>query len=71
MERGIATSVHYKPLHRMKYYRETYTLNTLDYPNAERVWRGCFTLPLYPQLKEEELEYISKELHRVEEKTLS
>ena len=70
-ERGIATSVHYKPLHRMKYYRETYSLNTLDYPNAERVWRGCFTLPLYPQLKEEELEYISKELHRVEEKTLS
>ena len=68
-ERGIATSVHYKPLHRMKYYRETYSLNTLDYPNAERVWRGCFTLPLYPQLKEEELEYISNELHGMGKKT--
>ena len=70
-ERGIATSVHYKPLHRMKYYRETYRFDPLDYPNAERVWRGCLSLPLYPQLKEKELEYISKELHRVEEKTLS
>ena len=68
-ERGIATSVHYKPLHRMKYYRETYRFDPLDYPNAERVWRGCLSLPLYPQLKEEELEYISHELHRMGKKT--
>ena len=68
-ERGIATSVHYKPLHRMKYYRETYRFDPLDYPNAERVWRGCLSLPLYPQLKEEELEYISHELHGMGKKT--
>ena len=68
-ERGIATSVHYKPLHRMKYYRETYRFDPLDYPNAERVWRGCLSLPLYPQLKEEELEYISNELHGMGKKT--
>ena len=68
-ERGIATSVHYKPLHRMKYYRETYRFDPLDYPTAERVWRGCLSLPLYPQLKEEELEYISHELHRMGKKT--
>ena len=68
-ERGIATSVHYKPLHRMKYYRETYRFDPLDYPNAERVWRGCLSLPLYPQLKEKELEYISNELHGMGKKT--
>ena len=57
-EAGIGTSVHYKPLHRMTYYRDRYGLKPEDYPNAERHWRGVVTLPVYPGLKAEELEYI-------------
>lgn len=57
-DHGIGTSVHYKPLHRMTYYRERYHLRPQDYPNAERIWRGCVSLPIYPSLTEEELEYI-------------
>jgi dTDP-4-amino-4,6-dideoxygalactose transaminase len=40
-ERGIGTSVHYKPIHRMTYYRERYGLRPEDFPNAEQRWRGC------------------------------
>lgn len=57
-ERGIGTSVHYKPLHRMSYYRDTYRLKSEDYPNAERIWQGCFSLPIFPTLTDDELEYI-------------
>jgi dTDP-4-amino-4,6-dideoxygalactose transaminase len=57
-EEGIGTSVHYKPLHRMTYYREHYGLRPEDYPNAERIWKGCVSLPIYPSLTNEELEYI-------------
>jgi dTDP-4-amino-4,6-dideoxygalactose transaminase len=57
-ERGIGTSVHYKPLHRMSYYRDIYRLKPEDYPNAERIWQGCFSLPIFPTLTEDELEYI-------------
>ena len=57
-ERGIGTSVHYKPLHRMSYYRDTYRLKPEDYPNAERIWQGCFSLPIFPTLTDDELEYI-------------
>lgn len=57
-EAGIGTSVHYKPLHRMTYYREQYRLDEKLFPNAERHWRGCVSLPVYPGLSEEELEYI-------------
>jgi len=57
-ERGIATSVHYKPLHRMKYYRERYALRPEDFPRAERIWRGCVSLPIYPSLTEDELAFI-------------
>ncbi len=57
-EAGIGTSVHYKPLHRMTYYRERYGLRAEDYPNAERHWRGCVSLPIYPSLTEAELQYV-------------
>lgn len=57
-EAGIGTSVHYKPLHRMTYYRDRYNLSAEDYPQAERRWKGCVSLPIYPSLKNDELEYI-------------
>ncbi len=57
-EKGIGTSVHYKPLHRMTYYREYYGLRPEDYPNAERIWKGCVSLPIYPSLTDDELNYI-------------
>jgi len=55
---GIGTSVHYKPLHHMTYYKETYNLDSADYPNAERVWKGTVSLPLYPFMDLEDLKYV-------------
>lgn len=57
-EFGIGTSVHYKPLHRMSYYQQTYHLDPVDYPNTERMWTGLVSLPIYPDLKNSELSYI-------------
>jgi len=57
-EKGVGTSVHYKPLHRMTYYRERYWLRSEDYPDAERIWKGCVSLPIYPSLSEDDLDYI-------------
>ena len=59
-EAGIGTSVHYKPLHRMTYYRERYGLRPDEYPSAERHWRGVISLPIYPSLTDNELDYICK-----------
>jgi dTDP-4-amino-4,6-dideoxygalactose transaminase len=64
-ERGIGTSVHYKPLHRMTYYRERYNLRPEDYPNAERIWKGCVSLPIYPSLSDADLDYICKVIWEV------
>lgn len=57
-EAGIGTSVHYKPLFRLKYYRETYKLSEQDFPNAERTWQGTVSLPIYPGLTKDEQAYI-------------
>ena len=57
-ERGIGTSVHYKPLHRMSYYEQTYGLGAERFPNAERTWQGCLSLPLFPTLTDDEVDYV-------------
>jgi dTDP-4-amino-4,6-dideoxygalactose transaminase len=64
-EAGIGTSVHYKPLHRMTYYRQRYGLKTEDFPNAEKHWRGCVSLPVYPTLSNDELAYIVSQIKRI------
>lgn len=55
---GIGTSVHYKPLHQMTYYKERYNLKKEDYPKAEKTWLGNVSLPIYPYMSEVELNYI-------------
>ena len=56
---GIGTSVHYKPIHRLKYYRERYSLRSEDFPNAEVRWKQCISLPLHSWLSEQEVDYVS------------
>ena len=64
-DRGLGTSVPYKPLHRMSYYRDRYHLAAEDFPQAERIWRGCLALPLYPTLADDEIDYVCDCLHEI------
>jgi dTDP-4-amino-4,6-dideoxygalactose transaminase len=58
LEAGIGTSVHYKPLHLMTYYKKNYDLAPGEFPNTEKTWRGNVSLPIYPFITNEELMYI-------------
>jgi len=56
-KRGIYTQVHYIPIHLMPYYQSKgWELG--DFPNAERYYERCLSLPMYPSLSEDELNYI-------------
>jgi len=61
-ELGIGTSVHYKPLHQLKYYKEKYHLKAEDYPNAEKTWKGNISLPLYPHITLDELNIVVEKI---------
>ena len=54
-EKDIATGVHYLPIHLHPYYRNQ---EVVSLPVAERVWKLLLTLPLYPSLTNEEVNYI-------------
>ena len=61
-ELGIGTSVHYKPIHRMTYYKKKYNLDEKDFPNAEKTWKGNVTLPLYPYMNKEDVLYVCEKI---------
>ena len=63
--RGVGTSVTYKPLHRMSYYRDRYALDAKNFPEAERIWRGCLALPIYPSLTDDEVDYVCDQLWEI------
>lgn len=68
---GIGVSVHYKPIHRLTYYKETYQLDPQNFPNAEKIWKGTVSLPIYPDLTEESLEYICQTIKSLLDNRLS
>jgi len=57
-KRDIGTSVHYKPLHLMTYYKKTYDLNPDHFPNANRIFKECVSLPMFSAMTEDQLEYV-------------
>ena len=54
-EMGIGTSVHYKPMHRMTYYRDKYNLKPESFPTSEKIWNGNVSLPIYPLMTEDDM----------------
>ena len=54
-EKGIATGVHYMPVHLHPYYR---TRIKASVPVAEEIWTRLLTLPLYPALTDDQVEYV-------------
>jgi len=61
---GIGTSVHYKPIHRLSYYRERYGFAEANYPSTERIWKGCVSLPIYSGLLQIELEHVVRSVKK-------
>ena len=57
--KGVGTSVHFIPLHLQPYYRVKFGYNMGDFPNAEKTYFSSLSLPLYPQMFFEDVEYIS------------
>ena len=66
LDKGIVTGVHYLPLHLQPYYRKQYKLSL---PVAEKVWTQLLTLPLYPDLTDQEVDYIIEQILRFKKST--
>ena len=54
----IGTSVHFKPVHTMTYYEEHLPQNAVPLPHAEAFYQTIISLPLYPSMGEEDVQYV-------------
>jgi dTDP-4-amino-4,6-dideoxygalactose transaminase len=52
--RGIGCSVHYVPLHLQPYWRDRYGLIPEQFPNSQRLFERCISLPLYTRMSDDD-----------------
>lgn len=55
---GIGISVHFIPVHKHPYYRNTYGYKDENFPLANSVYERSLSLPIYPALTDEQTGYI-------------
>ena len=60
-EAGIQTSVHYPAVHRFSIYKDFYT----ELPKTDYVTDNEITFPMYYNLFEDEIQYISEQLNKI------
>ena len=56
--RGISTGVHYEPIHHYNVFGKV----KADLPVTEKIWKNLLTIPLYPDMNEEDFKKITKEI---------
>lgn len=57
IDKNIIVQVHYIPLHLMPYYRQ-FGWEEGDFPNAEKYYKHCLSLPMFPTLTPSEQDYV-------------
>ena len=64
-EANIGVAVNFRPIHLMTYYKNKYAFKKGIFPNAEKIGESTITIPLYPKLSNEEIEYIIRTVNKV------
>lgn len=57
-QQGVGSQVHYIPIYRQPYYRKHFLINPRTFPQAERYYEECLSLPLYPSLTDRDVKHI-------------
>ena len=57
---GINLQVHYIPIHLQPFYQNNFGFSSGDYPEAESFYMNEVSLPIYPDLTNDEHELIIK-----------
>ena len=57
-ELNIGTSVHFIPLHRHPYYRDTLGYRVEQFPIAEQIFETILSLPLYPKMSDSDADEV-------------
>jgi len=63
-QKGIQCGVHYPiPIHLQPVYRKLFEYNGEEFPRSELLSKTVLSLPMYPELRKEEIQYICENIH--------
>jgi perosamine synthetase len=60
---GISCKIYFDPVHLTSFYRNKYNYNVGDLPITERVAKEVLTLPMYPHLAKDEMDYMIEKIN--------
>jgi len=64
-EEGVGCSVHFIPIHKHPYYKNRYGYKDTDYPIANSVFKRSLSLPIYPDMSDEEVDYVIEKVKEI------
>ena len=62
IKKRIFSKVYFNPIHLMPFYRKMFNLKRGDFPVTEKIADEILTLPLYPNMNNEEKEYLTQSI---------
>ncbi|MFC2075736.1 UDP-4-amino-4,6-dideoxy-N-acetyl-beta-L-altrosamine transaminase [candidate division KSB1 bacterium] len=62
---GLGVQVHFIPVHLQPYYRDRFGFQRGDFPVAEEFYQRVITLPLFPRMSDEDVEFVIETVRRV------
>jgi len=66
--RNISSSVHFRPIHLHRYYRDKYGYRPEDFPVAWQEYQRMVSLPLYPRMTGQDVEDVIEAVRDIVEK---
>ena len=61
-QKGINLQVHYIPIHLQPFYKKNYGFKPTDYPISEKFYELIVSIPLYPSLKNREVQKVVEDI---------
>ncbi len=62
---GIGVSVHFIPLYRHPYYRDTFNLLEVQFPRSEAIYSSVISLPIWPGMSENQVGTVIETVNRL------
>jgi dTDP-4-amino-4,6-dideoxygalactose transaminase len=64
-EKGIGVAVHFRAIHLLSYYRQTFGYKKGAFLVAENIGDSTITIPMYPKLTDREIQYVIQTVKEV------
>ena len=63
--RGVGFSVHWRPLHLHPYWSEAFGWSAEHLPVASKVWRRTISLPIFPAMRQDEIDAVVRAVRAI------